>query len=195
MAEQEQAIRVVLSEEIKHVPLDETLIREDGRPEKDNGDESLFKDLMDGVPRSPNQLIRIRIVPPSEEIDKNGVEPIPEIVTSTYDCAMPTKTLKQNSRCFPHFTDSNDREPEHNPETNSIQKIAEESDGVEKPQRLDAEITNETIHQPKFYSEITNVKGRRFLVASFRESMQKLEDENNELRLKMLNSALEELRR
>jgi hypothetical protein len=191
MAEQEQAIRAVLSEEIKHEPLDEPVIQEGDRVEKPEADESLFKDLMGGRPQVADLNIDTKATPPQLEVDQNVVWPTPDVIDSTYFFTTPDKLQKTKSTGFHYLTNSRSHEPESDP----IAKLSERLAEPLNPSKADPEKTTETTNQPKFYSEITNVKGRRFLVASFKESMQKLEDENNELRMKMLNSELEELRR
>lgn len=195
ITEQDQASREVFSDDIKHVPLDEPLMHEGQQYENKETDESLFKDLMDGRTQNADQLILLKVTPPQQEVDPDVAWPIPDVVTSTFAFTTPLKTPKAKSCGFPHFTDSNERVPTNEPESKLIDKIAGDQDELGKPQRIDADNTNETVHHPKFYSEITNIKGKRFLIANFKESIQKLEEENNELRLKMLNSALEELRK
>lgn len=80
------------------------------------------------------------------------------------------------------------------PEHNSPPRESEGRGKLDSFNKASEEVTGSSNSMPKFYSEIVSLRGKRPLVANYLESLKRLEDENKELREKVVQQKLQELK-
>ena len=74
------------------------------------------------------------------------------------------------------------------------QKVDKKGRNGDSSNKLSEEPTGQSSTQPKFYSDIINIRGKRPLVVNYNESLKQLERENKELREKVVQQKLQDLR-